>query len=169
MMSVAKAIVNRRSVRSYERRPIPKELLCELLEMSRLAPSGKNRQPWRLIVVLEEGRKRALVPICRDQEFIADCSAFIAGLDDPKQKWARVDLAIALDHLCLAATERGLGTCWIGAFDRESMAEFLEVPSNMVVTVCMTVGYPAESPDPQRRKELEELVYWERYGGRKGG
>jgi len=166
-MHVGEAIRKRRSIRKYLRKPLPDEELMELLEMARLAPSGMNRQPWRLIIVREEERKKALVPICRNQEFIADCSVFIAGVDDPAEKWARVDLAIALDHLSLAAVEKGLGTCWIGAFDRERMDKFLEVPPGMTVTVCMTVGYPAESPSPRKKKDLDELVYWEKYGMKK--
>lgn len=165
-MDVMRAIMSRCSVRRYEREELPRKVLVELLEAARLAPSGMNRQPWELVVVTDQERKRALVPICNNQRFIEDCSAFIAGVDDPGQKWERVDLAIALDHLSLAATERGLGTCWIGAFDRDRLAEFLSVPSGRKVTVCMTVGYPAESPRPRPRRGLDELVHWEHYGNR---
>lgn len=162
-MPVMKAIRKRRSIRKYERRDIPDKDLLELLEAARLAPSGANRQPWELIVVTDEERKNQLVHICNNQKFIADCSAFLAGVDDPQQKWARVDLAIALDHLSLAAADRGLGTCWIGAFDRGEIAKFLGVPDDRVVTVCMTLGYPSESPDPKPRKDLKDLIHWNQY------
>lgn len=165
-LGVMEVIRSRRSIRRYKKKPIPEDLLMEVLEAARLAPSGANRQFWKLIVVRDDERKKGLVPLCRDQKFIEDCSAFIAAVDDPNQKWFRVDVAIALDHLSLAAAEKGLGTCWIGAFDPEKVAEYLGVPKGFVVTVCMTLGYPAESPEPRPRKSLEELIFWEKYGER---
>jgi len=163
-MSVSSAIQARRSIRKYKNKEIPHEQLAQILEAARLAPSGANRQPWQLIVVTDQDKKKALVPICKDQKFVADCSAFIAGIDDPAQKWARVDVAIAMEHLALTAVENGLGTCWIGAFDQEKMAIFLGLPKGLVVTACMTLGYPDESPEARSRKPMTELVHWERYG-----
>lgn len=160
------AIKNRRSIRKYKKRRIPENDLKAVLEAARLAPSGANRQFWKMIVVQDEERKKELVPLCNNQKFIEDCSAFIAGIDDPSQKWYRVDIAIAMDHLTLAAYSKGLGTCWIGAFDREKLAEYLGVPKGQVITVCMTLGYPDEAPEPRTRKPAAELFYWERYGVR---
>jgi nitroreductase len=138
----------------------------ELLEVARLAPSGANRQPWEIILVRDETRKKELVPLCKDQKFIADCSVLLVGVDNPEQKWQRVDLAIAFDHITLAAVEKGLGTCWIGAFDREAVARYLKVPEGKVVTACLTLGYPAEDPEPRHRKEMVDLFHWEEYGGK---
>jgi nitroreductase len=120
-----------------------------------------------MIVVQDAERKRGLVPLCKNQKFIEECSAFIAAVDDPSQKWYRVDVAIALDHLTLAAHAKGLGTCWIGAFDPEKVAEYLGVPKGKVVTVCMTLGYPDEAPEERTRKPTEELFYWEKYGDKR--
>lgn len=166
MMEVRGAIKARRSVRKYRYRELPNETLVHLLEMARTAPSGANRQPWEMVVVTDRQRLKGLVPICKDQSFIADCSAFLVGVDDPQQKWAKVDLTIALDHLSLAAVEEGLGTCWIGAFDRERMADFLGIPRGREVTVCMALGYPDESPAARGRKGPDELFSWDRYGNR---
>lgn len=163
-MSVMSTIKKRRSIRNYQRKPLPEKDLMEILDIARLAPSGSNRQPWEMIVVQDEERKKGVVPLCKGQKFIADCSAFIVGIDDPGQKWARVDLAIAFDHITLAAVEKGLGTCWIGAFNREAVAEYFKVPEGKVVTACMTLGYPAEIPEPRHKKEMGELFHWEEYG-----
>ena len=163
-MEVTVAIQKRRSIRKYKNKEIARDLLMEVLEAARLAPSGANRQPWKLVVVTEAEKRRSLVPICKDQKFVGECSAFIAGIDDPSQKWARVDLAIAMEHIALAAVEKGLGTCWIGAFDGEKMAQALGVPKNLVVTACLTLGYPDESPEARSRKKMEELVSWEKLG-----
>ena len=164
-MNVMNAIKKRRSIRKYERKRIPEKDLMDILEVARLAPSGSNRQPWQMIVIQDEERKRGLVPMCKDQEFIADCSVLLVGVDDPEQKWQRVDLAIAFDHISLAAVEKGLGTCWVGAFDRVAVGKYLKVPEGKVVMACMTVGYPAEDPVPRHRKEMEELFHWEEFGG----
>jgi nitroreductase len=160
------AIERRRSIRRYQGRDIPEKDLMEVLEAARLSPSGANRQPWQMIIVRDKERKKGLVPLCKNQEFIGDCSAFIVGLDDPEQKWARMDLAIAFDHISLAAVEKGLGTCWIGAFDPEAVGKYLMVPEPLVVTACMTLGYPAEEPEPRHRKDMESLFFWEEYGVR---
>ncbi|MFP4169956.1 MAG: nitroreductase family protein [Methanomassiliicoccales archaeon] len=165
-MDVMEAIRNRSSVRKYRREEMPDEDLHELLEAARRAPSGANRQPWQLIVVRDQGTKDRLVPLCRDQEFVRDCSAFLAGVNDPGQRWAKMDLAIALDHLSLAAVEKGLGTCWVGAFDAAGVSELLQVPPGLELTVCMALGYPAEEPARTGRKPLKELVHFESYGGR---
>lgn len=162
-MDVATAIQKRRSIRKYKSKEIPKEILIQILEAARQAPSGANRQPWQLVVVTDAEKRKALVPICKDQKFVAECSAFIVGIDDPTQKWARVDIAIAMEHLALAAVDKGLGTCWIGAFDQEKLQIALGVPKGMVVTVGMTLGYPDEAPVARTRKNMDELVHWENY------
>ncbi|QLH75164.1 MAG: nitroreductase family protein [Methanomassiliicoccales archaeon] len=164
-MDVRQAIRARRSIRKFIRKDIPTDDLEELLEMARLAPSGANRQPWEMVVVTDRKRITELVPLCKNQKFIEDCSAFLVGIDDPQQKWAKVDVTIALDHVSLAATDMGLGTCWIGAFDQERLAEFLNVPKTKVITVCMAIGYPAENPEPRSRKEHDDLFFYQKYRG----
>jgi nitroreductase len=163
-MEAMETIKNRRSVRKYKAKVIPPELLLQVLEAARLAPSGANRQPFQLIVVTDPAKKKGLVPLCKNQHFVEEASVFIAGVDDPQQKWNRVDLSIALDQLTLAAIENGLGTCWVGAFDPEKLAAYLEVPKDRVITVCMSLGYPDESPEARSRKSMDELVFWNSYG-----
>jgi len=165
-MDVRGAIKARRSIRKFKRKEMPAELLDHLLEMARTAPSGANRQPWELVVITDRLRLKGLVPICKDQAFVGDCSAFLIGIDDPQQKWAKVDLTITLDHLSLAAVEEGLGTCWIGAFDQARMSEYIGLPADRTVTVCMALGYPDETPPARGRKKAEELFNWDRYGER---
>jgi nitroreductase len=163
-MQVMEAIRRRRSIRRYKVRELPVDDLELLLEAARLAPSGANRQPWEMVVVTDPKRIRELAPICKNQTFLENCNLFLAGVDDPQQKWARVDLAIALDHLSLAAEELGLGSCWIGAFDQERLANLLGVPKGKVVTVCMALGYPDETPEARPRRPMEELFHYNRYG-----
>ena len=125
-MDAIETIKNRRSIRKYKAKEIPQDVLLQVLEAARLAPSGANRQPFHLIVVTDPEKRKELVPICKNQRFVGEASVFIAGVDDPQQKWNRVDLSIALDHITLAAAENGLGTCWVGAFEPEKMADISE-------------------------------------------
>lgn len=163
-MDALTVIRERRSIRKYQAKEIPSDVLQQVLEAARLAPSGANKQPFQLIVVTDPEKKKGLVPLCKNQHFVGEASVFIAGVDDPQQKWSRVDLTIALDHLSLAAVELGLGTCWVGAFEAEKLATYLGVPANKVITVCISLGYPDESPDARPRKPMEELAFWNSYG-----
>lgn len=165
-MEVMEAIRSRRSIRKFRSKELPREHLEQLLESARLAPSGANRQPWEMVVLTDLQKMNDLVPLCKNQKFIADCCLFLVGVDDPQQKWAQVDLTIALDHVTLTAMELGLGTCWIGAFDGERMGEHLGIPKNRTVTVCLAVGYPDESPEARNRKPMEDLFHKEKYGRR---
>ncbi|MEW5759371.1 MAG: nitroreductase family protein [Candidatus Thermoplasmatota archaeon] len=162
-MDVICAIESRRSIRRYKQESIPNEKLNKLLEAARLAPSAGNRQPWELIVVTNKETLKKLPRACKDQKFVSECSVFIAGIGDPQQKWYQVDLAIAFEHIALAAVELGLGSCWIGAFYEEEIKQILSVPENKAVVACMTIGIPAESPEARPRKSIKELVHWERY------
>ncbi|MBN1109782.1 MAG: nitroreductase family protein [Methanomassiliicoccales archaeon] len=163
-MNIEKAIRDRRSIRRFRRGKLSYKALDRVLEAARLAPSGANRQPWELVVITDRSRLEGLVPICKDQAFIADCAAFVVGVDDPTQKWAKVDLSIALDHISLMAMEEGMGTCWIGAFDGERLNEYVQLPEDKVITVCMALGFPDERPPASGRKRAEELISWDLYG-----
>ena len=156
-MDVLTAIKIRRSIRKYEPRPIPPGDMETLIESARVAPSGKNLQPWELIVITDSETKQSLVPVCCNQRFVGECSVVIAGVDDPNAKWQRVDLAIAMEHIVLAAVELGLGTCWIGDFEPGPLKEMLGIPDERGVPICMTLGYPAHSPSARDRKALPDL------------
>lgn len=163
-MDVTTAIRTRRSVRKYQRKEIPDSVLRDLLEAARLAPSAANRQAWELIVVKDPELKAGLIPLCKNQKFVEECAVFLVGVEDPQQKWSRVDVSIMMDHITLAAHEKGLGTCWIGAFDKDKLGEYLGVPPDRSVAVCLTLGHPDEFPEARPRKSIEELVHVDRYG-----
>ncbi len=162
-MDVFEAIKKRRSVREYTGKRIPRDLLERLLKAARDAPSAKNLQPWRLIVVTDRKLLEALVPVCHNQGFIADSGALLVGITED-EKWSKIDLAIALDHVSLAAAALGLGTCWIGAFHGNEVRKMLDIPEEFHVTMCMTVGYPADKGQSPTKKSIEEVVHLEHYG-----
>jgi len=150
-MDVYDAIMTRRSVRSYSAAAIPEEIIKKILDASRFAPSGSNRQPTRLILIRDAERKEALVPMCAGQKFIAQAPLIVAavGKTIPSNRGdymgdfsVLIDTAIVLDHLTLAAREEGLGTCWIGAFNNESIKKFLHIPDTWNVVGLTPIGYP---------------------------
>jgi len=162
-MDVVDAIKDRRSIRKWQDRPVTRELLEELLDAARLAPSGANGQQWEIVAVTERATLEELGRACAGQEQVALAGAFLFIVNDPSAKWRHVDPAIALDHVTLRAVEMGLGTCWIGAFDEGEVRRILGIPDAKVAVIGMAVGYPAESPAPKARRPLERAVHWEKY------
>ena len=161
-MDVFKAIKKRTSVRSYSDEDISKKDWNKLLKVARMAPSAKNLQPWKLIVVRDKKVKKKLVSACHNQAFVKDADAVIIGLIE-NEKWADIDLAIALDHLSLQAVELNLGTCWIGSFNEKELRELLDVPDKYEIKACMTVGYPSDNTNSPVKKSVDELVHWEKF------
>ncbi len=162
-MDVFKAIETRRSIRKYKDQPIPDEVLGKILEAARLAPSASNRQPWVMVVVRDKEQKMLASKACSNMDHVAKCAAFIACFVDPRQKWSIVDGAIALENVSLAAWDAGIGSCWIGYYDEDHMKSVLHIPSEDKIVACMTLGYPDETPAARPRKEMADLVYWEKF------
>ena len=164
-MDVFDAIRFRRSIRAYEERPVEREKIEKLLECARLAPSAKNRQEWRFIVVTDPEKRKRLVDACKGQGFVGEAPVVVVGLADPSEsRWYKVDLGIAMEHIALCAVELGLGTCWIGAFYQEKVKEILDIPEQKEVVALMTVGYPREEKgEVTERKRLDEIVCYEKY------
>src|SRR5208283_3707552 len=148
-MELKEAIEKRKSIRDYEDKPIPEDKLLRVLEAARLAPSGGNRQAWKFIVVRENERRQKLALAAAGQTFVGKAPVVIAAVatipdmimmcDVPAYA---VDLAIAVDHMTIAAVDEGLGTCWIGAFSQEKAREILNVPADRRVVTILTLGFP---------------------------
>jgi len=166
-MEVLEAICTRRSVRKYERRPVPEATVEKILEAGRWAPSASNAQPWSFIVLRDEGVRREVARATAYGRFLAEAPLGIAVVIDPKASTHPVeDGAIATQNMLLAAHALGLGTCWIGSYGSDyegRVKEVLGVPGDRRVLSIVSVGFPAESPR-SRRKELKEIVFKDRYG-----
>ncbi len=165
-------IKKRRSVRSYSSKEVPEEVIKEIIEAARLAPSAKNLQEWKFIIVRDEKIKEKLCEAAKGQKFVKEAPVVIAGVATYTKyvmsngiPACHIDLAIAMEHIALAAAEKGLGTCWIGAFYQDKAKEVLEVPEDCLVVALMTLGYPKEElkPEEKNRKSLEEIICWEKY------
>jgi len=163
------AIRARRSIRKLLDRPIEEEKLLTILEAGRLAPSARNMQDCRFIVVRDAATRQKLAVAARDQQFVGQAPVVIAacGTSDLVMTCGQpayaIDVAIALDHMTLAAASLGLGTCWIGAFYEDKVKEILGVPPEIRVVALMPLGYPAVEPEPRPRKSLDEVIAWEHW------
>lgn len=167
-MEIHEAIRARKSVRSYLDKPVEQDKLDRVLEAARLAPSASNRQEWRFVVVREPGKRQALASAAR-QPFIGEAPVILACCAETDHHRMRcghecflVDVAIAMDHLTLAAVAEGLGTCWIGAFDAGEVRRILGIPREIEVVELMPLGYPADpAPVPKSRRTLAEIVRYD--------
>lgn len=166
-MHVMQAIKERRSIRAYQNRPVAEDILAQVLDAARLAPSARNRQEWRFVVV-KDGAQIRRVAEAAGQPFIGTTPAIIAGVALNPERVLRcgvptyaVDLAIAMTNITLAATALGLGTCWVGSFDQEAVKRVLRIPAECKVVELMPLGYPAEEPAARPRKPLTEVVSYD--------
>jgi nitroreductase len=156
-------IEKRRSVRKYRDTPVPREKIIKILEAARIAPSAGHRQPWHFIVVED---KDTIMKLAK-QEWAATAPVMIIGLADTvaSPNWCINDLGIAFEHIVLAATDLGYGTCWMGQTNREELIrELLDVPENYRPVALITLGEPDETPGAKERKSLDSIVSWEKYG-----
>lgn len=169
-MSVSDAIKARRSIRRYQDRGVEEEKLNQVLEAGRLAPSAKNMQEWKFIVVRDKDTRSKLSEAAKGQAFVGEAPVVIvacATLTDYVMTCGQltypIDVAISVDHMTLLATEVGLGTCWIGAFYEEEVKKILAIPPEIRVVAMLPLGYPAESPLPRPRKPMDDIVIHERW------
>ena len=169
-MDTIDAIMARRSVRRYRAEPLPDGDLHTILEAGRQAPSAGNRQSWHFVVVRAPAGKQALAQACNGQMWLADAGALVVGVGKPavNEKWHRVDVAIALENMVIAATALGYGTCWIGAFDPAQVKSLLGIPVDMEVLAVTPIGTPADRPEARPRMPLAEFASAEQYGQEMG-
>lgn len=169
-MEFNELIRKRYSVRAYRSDPIEDEKLAAILEAARLAPTAANRQPFKIIVIQTSGRKEELNKIYR-QDWFVQAPILICAVGVPRQGWIRedrrryldVDIAIVMDHLILAATNLGLGTCWVAAFNEKAARSELALPDDVFPLIFTPLGYPADEAKSKERKPLSELVSYGRW------
>jgi nitroreductase len=169
-MDFSELIRARYSVRAYKPDPVEEDKLGQVLEAARLAPTASNRQPFQIIVIHTAGREAELKRIYNRGWFV-QAPLVVCACGIPAENWVRVDgknyndvdVAIAMDHLILAAADIGLGTCWIAAFDPAAAREVLNLPDGVEPVAFTPLGYPADTPRPKSRKSLETLVRYERW------
>lgn len=164
------AIESRRSIRAYKDKDVEEEKLKLVLNAARLSPSASNKQDLKFIVVHDKNTRKELAAAARNQNFIGEAPVVIIACGtNPTRKMrggqftCPIDLAIAIDHMTLKAVEEGLGTCWIGSFNEPDVKKILQIPDAVAVVVLLPIGYPAHQPVPTSRKNLEEIICYEKW------
>ena len=151
----------RRSIRKYKSDPIPEEHLKLILEAARRAPTGANRQNWRMVVVTEPDLRKKTAEACNRQMWVGDAAVILCLVTIPGE--GKVNGSIVLDHAILAATSLGYGTCWIGAYDEAKVKEVLGIPEDHGIICLAPVGVPADQPAARPRKSPAELFMKESF------
>lgn len=170
-MELFQAILQRRSVRTYKEEPLTEEQIKKLIEAARWAPSGANFQPWKFIVVQEETIRKEIGKYARfyfiKSHHVSEAPVVIVCLADTrKSSFALIDVAMAAQNIMLQATNLGLGSCFIGAFNEEKIKEILKVPAEFKVVGLITVGKPAEQPSTPPRLDFQEITFFDQFGER---
>lgn len=182
-MDVMEAIRARRSIRAFKADPVSDEALAVVLEAGRLAPSWKNSQVWRFVVVKDEDLRRQLAEeavaagnpganaVRQAPVVIAACAELArSGCRDGAPEtdkglfWYMFDVALAMENMALAACSLGLGTLFIGRLDAARAAGILQVPEGYACVALMCLGHPAEAPAARPRKPLAEIAFADRFG-----
>lgn len=169
-MNFIELATQRYSVRNFEPQPIEKDKLQYVLEAARIAPSAANFQPWQFLVITESELLKKIQTTYHRSWFVT-APAVIIALGDHARGWHRasdgkdfteIDVAIAVDHLTLAAAEKGLGTCWVCNFDAAKCCEMINAPENLEAIALIPIGYPVVEPrSAKKRKPMDDLVHWE--------
>lgn len=180
MKETLELIHNRHSVRDFFSQPLPQEVIDDMLEAARLAPSSQNRQPWRYILLTEGDKIKNLAKhtglLGLSNYFIKDAPCLVIACADMKQNlrvnqqdYYLVDVAISFHQMILAAWAHGVGSCWMAAFNEKKLAEYLQLPKNYRIVAMSPFGYPKDSKslyskaltafsDSNNRLEMDQIV-----------
>jgi len=167
-MEIMEIIKGRRSIRRFHSKSIPQELVEELKEALIWAPSAGNLQARKFYFIYNPEIKKRLVEAALYQHFIAEAPLVVAACVDysieryygrrGRELYCLQDVAASIENMLLLAHARGLGTCWVGAFDEREVTRLLRIPSPLRVVALIPIGYPAENPSPPPRVKIEDAV-----------
>ncbi len=169
-MNVQDAINQRRSIRTYKKKPLPKGTVEALLESAHLAPSAGNIQPWAFIIADKAETKKALSHAAYEQKALTEAPVVIVVCANEEAAAERYgergrnlyciqDTAAAIQNILLTACSLGLGSCWIGAFKEAEISTMINAPKGMRPVALIPVGYPNESPAARGRLPISEIVH----------
>ncbi|MBQ3575956.1 MAG: nitroreductase family protein [Coprobacter sp.] len=160
----------RSSIRKYSNKEVSCEVINQIIESARIAPSAVNFQPWKFLIIKGEKSKQ-IVRESYKREWFATAPLYIIACGNHQEAWHRsfdgkdhtdIDIAIAVEHICLSATSAGLGTCWVCNFDATKLKTDLSLPENLEPIAIIPLGYPEGDGDvrPKKRKTTEEIIQW---------
>ncbi|MBW3001611.1 nitroreductase family protein [Candidatus Woesearchaeota archaeon] len=176
-METLEAIRLRRSIRKYMDVPVEFEKVGNILDAGRLAPNAGNVQDWRFILVTKEDSRKKIAEACVKQYWMQDAPVHIVVVGQPKKVatfygekgekiYCRHNSAAAIENMLLAATDQGLGSCWVGAFEESMLRKALNIPADASPQAVITIGYAAEKPAMPQKFKTENIAFIEQYGNR---
>lgn len=162
--AVIDTIKGRRAVRSYRPDPVPRDIIEDIVDCGRLAPSARNDQPWEFVVVTEQATREAIAAIAIYGKFIADAPVCVLAFAR-RTPWSVEDTSAAVENMLIAASAYGLSTCWIAGENApyaRQVGQICGVPESVRLIAMFPLGYSHDKPLPNKRS-LEEVLHWERY------
>lgn len=169
-MELIEVIKARRSIRAYEKDKVERDKILKILDAGRLAPSARNEQNQKFVVVQDKQKIEKLYHACGEEEFVREAPVIIVACGTKcdhvmscGQYAYPIDISIALTHMMLRAVDLGLGSCWIGAFNEKKVKQALGIPDTVRVVAVMTIGYPRFQPSAKSRKPIEEIYCQDRW------
>lgn len=168
MNDILKTIKERRSIREFQAKPIPEEIIDKLITALIWAPSAGNLQSRKFYFIFNQEIKEKLVKATLGQDFISEAPLVVIGCTDDKitlrygergkNLYTICDISASIQNMMLLATDFGLGTCWVSAFDEKEVSKILNLSGNLRPIVIVPVGYPAENPSAPPRVSKEEAT-----------
>lgn len=163
-METIEAIKERRSIRKYVEKEIPKEILTDLIDCARLAPTGNNKQAWKFVVITDQGIRENIASEAQYGRFIKEAGACIAVLCDEEAATTPLqDASAATENILIAAKDYGLGSCWVNSYEEEHsqrVENMLQVPDKWKLMTLIAVGYQETSDNNVPKKDLDEVLVW---------
>jgi len=176
-MEVLECILTRQSIRAYDKKDVPNELIGQILEAGVNAPSAGNMQPWEFIVVKDKKIKKEIADAALRQRHVEEAPVLITVCVDPEKSGLRYaergktlycfqDTAAAIENMLLTAKALGLGSCWIGAFEEEKVKSILRIPAKLRPIAILSIGFPVpyEKPRKTSRIPFENITWIDKYG-----
>ncbi|MCL6458811.1 MAG: nitroreductase family protein [Gorillibacterium sp.] len=159
-MEFSEVISTRRAIRKYKKDHVSEEKLARIYEAIHAAPSGNNHQPYKFIFVKDAEQRLRIASEACHQEFLFEAPVLMVACCEKNRAF---DVAIAVDHLVLAAINEGLSTCWVGWFEKDIVREILSIPEDIEIAILVSIGYGDENPPAKERKSIDELIRIDRY------
>jgi nitroreductase len=164
-LDAIEALKTRRSVRVYEDKPVPRQAIEEIIDAARLAPSANNIQPWEFIVVTEPKTRKQIAHLTDYGKFIAESGACVAVFAKDVKHYLE-DGSAATENILIASHALGLATCWVAGYKKayaEPIRDLLGVPEGYLLVALISLGYASEKPRPHGKRDLAEVLHWERF------
>lgn len=164
-MDAIEALKTRRSIRAFKSDPVPREIVEDIIDCARMAPTAMNMQPWEFIVVTDAEMRRRIADITDYGKFIAEAPVCIAVFCKDV-KYYLEDGSAATENILIAARAHGLGSCWVAGDKKpyaSDIAKMLNVPSNYKLISLIAIGYPVQEPKAISKRSLSEVLHWERF------